>query len=87
LVDSAAGKRDSRLNDEPAPMRFTQTVPAIAASLALAACATAGPSGHSAAATRSPAEAHAACEALIYRAPAPGDAAALDCAHRLDLWR
>ena len=87
LVDSTAEKHDSRLSSEPAPMRFTKTVPVIAAALLLAACATTGTSGQATPlAARTPAEAHAACEATIYRTPAPDDAAALDCAHRLDLW-
>jgi outer membrane PBP1 activator LpoA protein len=68
-------------------MRFTKTVPVIAAALLLAACATSGRSGQATPlAARTPAEAHAACEATIYRTPAPDAAAALDCAHRLDLW-
>jgi hypothetical protein len=68
-------------------MRFTKTVPVIAAAFALAACATTGGSGPvTPLAARTPAEGYAACEAMIYRTPAPDDAAALDCAHRLDLW-
>ena len=86
MVDSTAEKRDSRLSSEPAPMRFTKTVTAIAAALLLAACATTGTSGQAIPlAANTPAEAHAACEATIYRTPAPDEAAALDCAHRLDL--
>jgi pyocin large subunit-like protein len=69
-------------------MRFTKAVPVFAATLALTACAaTSGPRTTSAVAASPQAEAYAACETLLYRAPAPDKEAALTCAQRLDIWR
>jgi hypothetical protein len=66
-------------------MRFTNIVAVFAAALALNACAGIHHEADSSAA-RTPGQDHAACESLVYRAPAPDKEAALSCAHRLDLW-